>query len=369
MGQTRVRPVRDRHDLHEFIRLPHTLYAGDQYWVPPLDTDVAATLAPERNPFFQHAERELFLAEQDGKPAGRIAAIVDRNYVAYHHENIGFFGFFESSADYAVAEALFGAARTWLRDKGMTAMRGPANPSLNDEAGMLLDGFDSSPLIKMTYNPRYYLEFCERFGMTKAKDLYAYSLTTSAKIPDKLVRVIEHIKHRAGLVIRPINLHKLADELRLIKEIYNDAWSENWDFAPMTDAEIDDTARKLKDLIVPELVPLVLIDGEPAGMSIALPDYNQVIKDMGGKLNIVKFLLNRSKIDAARLWALGVKAKFRRMGLDALLYYETFLGARKKGFAWGEVSWILEDNVDIIRPIQVWGSKLYKKYRIFQIAA
>jgi hypothetical protein len=368
MSDIKVRPVATKDDLKSFIRLPHELYANDPNWVPPLDSDVAETLSVAKNPFFEHAERELFLAEQAGKVRGRIAGIVDRSYVAFHKENIGYFGFFEAINDYEVVAALLETARNWLAGKGMTKMRGPANPSLNDEAGMLLEGFDSRPVIKMPYNPPFYLEFCQRFGLVKAKDLLAWYINPNQPIPAKIQRVVNELKTRPGLKVRPISLKRLPEELRKIKEVYNDAWSQNWDFAPMTDAEIDDMARKLKPLVVPEIVPIVEVDGEPAGISIALPDYNQVLIHLGGKLNILKFLYYRSKINAARLWALGVKVKFQNLGLGALLYYETFMGARKKGYTWGELSWILEDNVDIIRPIQLWDVKLYKKYRVFEMA-
>jgi hypothetical protein len=355
-------------DLKAFIRLPHELYQEDQFWVPPLDSDVAETLSSEKNPFFQHAERELFLAEKDGKVVGRIAAIIDHSYVSHHHENSGFFGFFETTHDAEVAGALLTAARDHLRAKGMTRMLGPANPSMGDENGMLLEGYDSRPMIKMPYNPPWYLELCEQYGMVKAKDLFAYRINADQPVPPAFQRIIDGLTKMPGLVVRPINVRRLHEDLAKIKEIYNDAWTSNWDFAPMTDAEIEDMARKMKPLIVPEIIPIVEINDEPAGMSIALPDYNQVLAHMAGKLDVLKFLYYQRKIDACRLWALGIKSKFRRLGIDVLLYYHTFMGARKKGYTWGELSWILEDNVNIIRPILRWDVKLYKKYRVFQMA-
>jgi hypothetical protein len=366
MSEIVIRPVANKADLKAFIRLPFDLYQGDPNWVPQLNSDVAETLSAEKNPFFQHAEREFFLAELKGKPVGRIAAVIDRNYIAHHKENCGFFGFFETENNYEVAVALFDQARSWLRAKGMTKMRGPGNPSLNDEAGMLYEGFDSPPVVKMTYNPPFYMDFCNRYGMTKAKDYYAYYARIPDKAPEKMTRVMERLKKRAGITVRQLDPKHLDREVKLIKEVYNDAWSRNWDFSPMTEAEIDDMARKLKMLIVPEIVPCVEINGEVAGVAVSLPDYNQVLKSMGGKLNVIKFLLNRGKIDGFRLWALGVKYEFHMYGLDSLLYYETLMGAHKKGYKWCEVSWILEDNVSIIRPIEMWGCKLYKKYRIFE---
>ena len=368
MNRVTVRPVVSRNDLKAFIRLPHELYARDSNWVSPLDSDVTEALSPVKNPFFAHAERELFLAELDDRVVGRVAAIIDRSYVEYHKESIGYFGFFEVAEDYDVARALFDQVRTWLGSRGMKKLRGPANPSLNDEAGMLLEGFDSPPKVKMTYNPPFYVEFCDRYGMTKAKDLFAYISPVPEKPPEKLTRVMERLKQRAKLVVRHINLGNLKRDLKLVKEVYNDAWSNNWNFAPMTEAEIDDLARKLRPLAVPEIVPFVEVDGEVAGVAISLPDYNQLLKPMNGRLNVFKFLLNRNKIDAMRLWALGVKYKYHKLGLDALLYYETLKGAQKKGYKWVEVSWILEDNVSIIRPIMMWECRLYKKYRVFEMA-
>jgi hypothetical protein len=363
-----VRPVSSPSDLKAFIRLPHDLYAGNPNWVPPLDSDVAETLTPARNPFFEHAERELFLAEQDGRVAGRIAAIIDRNYNDYHQGSVGYFGFFESVNDFEAARTLFDRARDWLRARGITTMRGPANPSLNDEAGMLFEGFDSPPCVKMPYNPEYYPGFCERYGLLKVKDLYAYFAEIPDRPPEKLARVMERLKRRAGLVVRRLDLKNLKRDLRLLREVYNDAWSANWDFAPMTETEVDDLARKLRPLAVPDIVPIVEIGGEVAGIGISLPDYNRLLKTMRGRLNVLKFLLGRGRIDTMRLWALGVKRKFHKLGLDGLLYYETVLGARRAGYRRVEVSWILEDNVAIIRPIMMWGCRLYKKYRVYEIA-
>jgi hypothetical protein len=360
MSAIQVRPVAGREDLKAFIRLPHRLYRGDPNWAPPLDSDLAETLSVTKNPFFEHAERELFLAEKEGEVVGRIAAIIDRNYTAYHKDSIGFFGFFE-------AASLFDTVRNYLRAKGMVKMRGPANPSLNDEVGMLLEGFDSPAMVKMPYNPSWYIDLCAQYGMAKTKDLYAYSFSSNQLLPPKYERVIESVKKTPGLVVRPINVSRLHEDLAKVKEVYNDAWSQNWDFAPMTDAEIADLARKLKPLIVPEIIPIVELKGEPVGISISLPDYNQVLIHLGGKLNLIKFLYYRTKINACRMWALGLKAKYRHLGLDTLLYSETLKGAQKKGYTWGEVSWILEDNVNAIRPLMRWDVKLYKKYRVFEI--
>lgn len=366
----KIKKVESNRDLTEFVMLPWKIYQNDPNWVPPLIADVKETLDKKRNPFFCHADCELYIAQSNNETVGRVAAIVDYNYCKYHKKNVGFFGFFETVNDYSVAEALLNAVVKYHKDKMLSEIYGPTNPSLNDEAGFLVSGFDSPPMIKMSYNPSYYLDFVEKFGFRKIKDLYAYLIDVDKEPPEKLVRVVESIKNRQDIKVRPVNLRKLKDDLVKIKEIYNNAWSNNWDFAPMTEQEIDYLAKKLKSIVVPEIVPIVEIAGEPAGMSIGLPDYNQVLKRLNGRLfpfGIFKFLKYRNKITSARLWALGVKDKFRNIGIDALLYYETFLGARKKGYKWGEVSWILEDNINIIRPILLWDAKLYKTYRVYQL--
>uniref|UniRef100_A0A7V3PT26 N-acetyltransferase n=1 Tax=candidate division WOR-3 bacterium TaxID=2052148 RepID=A0A7V3PT26_UNCW3 len=369
MKPVKIRTVETASDLDRFVKLPFILYRNDPYWVPPLLNDVKQTLTPGKNPFWSHARRQLFIAEKNGAIVGRVAAIIDTNYNQYHQTAIGFFGFFECENDLATVQALFTAVRNYLAAAGMKQIYGPANPSLNDEAGLLIEPFDGMPYIKMSYNPAYYPALIEQCGFTKVKDLYAYSVPLDQPIPEKLQRVLNALKNKPGLTVRPVNLKDLKTDLKYIKEIYNDSWSQNWDFAPMTDEEIDDLARQLKPIIQPAICPLVFYQDEPAGMCIALPDYNQVLKRLNGKLfpfGWLKFLLFKNRITRARLWALGVKRKFHNLGFDSLLYYESFIGAKKLGYTEGEVSWILEDNFAIIRPILMWGGKLYRKYRVYQ---
>ncbi len=366
----KVRQVVSTKDLDSFIQLPFFLYQNDPWWVPPLKSDVKKTLTPGKNPFWNHAVRELFIAERNGKPVGRICATVDYNYNAYHNSAIGFFGFFECEDDLETAQTLFAAASDYVKAQGMKFLYGPANPGLNDEAGLLIGPFDGPPYIKMSYNHSYYPKLFEACGLSKVKDLYAYSIPLDQPIPEKLLRVMQALKRRPGLIVRPVDLKNLKTDLKYIKEVYNDAWSNNWDFAPMTEEEIDDLAQQLKPIIQPEICPLVFYEGEVAGMCIALPDYNQVLKHLGGRLSPLgwlKFLVYRKHITRGRLWALGIKRKFHNLGFDALLYYESFMGAKRLGYTEGEVSWIIEDNVAIIRPILMWGGKLYRTYRVYQL--
>ncbi len=363
-----IKPVRTASDLERFVKLPYDIYCDSPHWVAPLLTDVRKALTPGKNPFWSHAERELFLVERDGKPVGRIAAIVDRNYNEFHKSSIGFFGFFESVDDPEVAATLLDAAENWCREHNMASIYGPANPAMNDEVGLLIDGFDSPPMIKTSYNPPYYVGLIENRGYSKVKDLYAFITDLARELPAKLQRVMTKLKRKPGLEVRLIDPRNLKQDLLHVKEIYNDAWSHNWDFSPMTDEEIDDLAAQLGPFLKPDLMPIVFYKGEPAGMAVALPDYNQALRGVRGRLFPVgwlKFLLARGRISQFRLWALGMKRKFHSLGYDSLLYYECYKGAKRLGYTRGETSWVLEDNDPAIRPLRLFGSEVYKTYRVY----
>jgi len=363
-------PVENKKELNEFIEFPWQIYRNDHHWVPPLISEVKFIFS-EKNPFWEHSERKLFLVREGARLLGRIAAIIDYNHINLHQENCGFFGFYESVNDYSVAEKLFNAVRDYLKQKNMNLMRGPINPSTNDECGFLFEGFDSPPAIMMTYNPSYYLELAEKYGFRKAKDFYAYLAPITGEQIERLSRVGELVKKREpNLVVRPINLKKFPEELSKIKEIYNSAWSENWGFVPMTDEEIESMAKRLKPLVLPDILQIGEYDGKPAGFLMAVPDYNQVLKKINGQLNlpgIVKFLWYKNKIDTLRLMTMGVCPEYRKKGVDALLYLESLKGAMKKGFKFCEYSWILEENTLTQRAAEMMGGKLYKKYRIYEI--
>lgn len=366
--------VETKKDLKKFIQFPWQIYKNDPYWVPPLISEIEFIFS-EENPFWEHAERRLFLIREGNHPGdrhllGRIAAIIDRNHINLHQENCGFFGFFESVNDYSVAQGLLNAVRDYLKEKNMVLMRGPMNPSTNDECGFLLEGFDSAPVIMMTYNPRYYLELMEKYGMKKARDVYAYLAPVVGEQIERLSRVGELVKKREpNLVVRPINLKKFAEELAKIKKIYNSAWNKNWGFVPMTDGEIESVAKRLKPLVLPDILQIAEFDGKPAGFSMAVPDYNQVLKKVNGRLNLtglIKFLWYKNKVETIRLITLGICPEYRKRGIDALLYLESLKGAMKKGFKYCECSWILEENILIQRAAEMMGGKLYKKYRIYE---
>ena len=364
-----VEEVTTQHALSAFIRFPWTIYKNDRHWVPPLLKDQYSKFSPT-HPFLSHAEMILFLARKNGQVIGRIAGIIDRHYVEFHHENLGFFGFFESIRDPEAADLLLSAVRDWLKGHGMEKMAGPMNPSTNDECALLVEGFDSPPVLMMSYNPPYYASLLEGWGLKKAMDLYAYFLSESTFNRDRLIRVTERIvKREPRLHLRPINLRRFDAELAIVKEIYNDAWSKNWGFVPLTDQEIDFTAKTLKPLVVADLVLFAYLGEEPVGFAVGLPDYNEVLKHLDGKLGLLgllKFLYYSRKIHTVRVMLLGIKRAFQKKGIETLLYVESLRRGPSRGYYQAECSWILENNLPMQRGLEAMGGKRYKTYRIYE---
>jgi GNAT superfamily N-acetyltransferase len=314
---------------------------------------------------------EMFMAYKDGEPVGRIAAIKNDTHNKVHNENIGFFGFFESINDQEVANALLDSAKAWLKNEGVTAMRGPANPSSNDEFGMLLQGFDDPPRLMMTYNPKYYLDLMDNYGLKKIKDLLAYRIDNKKLLQsEKLIRVAEIARKRSKVTIEQINLKDFKGELERVKEVYNKAWAPNWGFIPMTDEEIDNLAKELKPLVEASLVLFAKVDDKTIAFALVMLDYNELFKDFNGKLfpfNVIKLFTQRKKITWARILTLGIIPEYQKRGIDALLYYEITQRAEKLGIMKGEASWILEDNEMMNRGAEVMNGEVYKKYRVYEI--
>jgi hypothetical protein len=355
-----------------FIKLPWDLYKNDKYWVAPLIFDVRNNLNPKKNPFFQHAEIEMFLAESNGKLVGRIAAIKNDNHNKFHKDKTGFFGFFETIDDEEVADLLLDTACTWCRDKGFDRIVGPVNPSTNDECGLLVDGFDSSPVIMMTYNPPHYAQKIDNFGFQKQNDLYAYYLSATVindtKLMAKLERVAKIIKAKEGVVTRKLVMKDLANEIRRVEEIYNNAWEYNSNFFPMTTAEFDYIGKSLKAIVDPDFVIIAEVNGVPAGFSMSVPDLNQVLKKMNGRLfpfGIIKLMLGKKKIDMLRIIIMGVKHEFQKRGIDSVFYLETIKDGNRKGIKAGEISWVLDDNMPMRQTAENLGAHIYKTYRLY----
>ncbi|RMF59653.1 MAG: hypothetical protein D6743_16010 [Calditrichaeota bacterium] len=370
MADVEVKPVVTRKELRAFIKLPWEIYKNDKYWVPPLLLDMKNMLSKHKNPFFKHSEAEYFLARQDGRVVGRIAAIVNNNHNRAHNERTGFFGFFECIDNQDVADALLDAAAAWLKARGMETLRGPANFSSNDTWGFLLEGFDSSPVLLMPYNPPYYLRLVQEAGLTKLKELYAYYFDRDMPIPERFAALAKRTLQDKEICFRTLNLKDFKREAEIVKTIYNEAWQANWGFVPMTDEEFMHMAKDLKSIVDPDIVFIAEVNGEPAGFSLSLPDYNTILKDLNGRLlpfGIFKLLWNKNKIKGIRVITLGVTHKYqKKRGLAPAFYYETYTRGKKKGYSVAEFSWILDDNVLMNRALQGLGAKLYKKYALFE---
>jgi hypothetical protein len=364
--------VKTSRQLREFILFPWEVYRGNKYWVPPLIMDMKKLLNKKTNPFFQHSTADFFLAKRDGKTAGRIAAILNNNHNKFHHEQTAFFGFFESIEDQEVADALLNHAAAWGRERGMNMLRGPMNYSTNDTCGLLIEGFDKIPAILMTYNPPYYIDLIERNSLRKAMDLYAWWGDHKEGIDEKIVRVGEAALRKQNIIIRTLDMKRFDDEVKIIKRIYNDAWSANWGFVPMTDAEFDHLAKDLKPVVNPKTVLIAMQGDEAIGFSLSLPDLNVALHKINGRLlpfGLLKVLYHSRKIHHVRVITLGVVRRLQKTrGLGAVLYLETFRRCVAAGFPAGEFSWTLENNDLINRGMELLKGKIYKRYRIYEKA-
>lgn len=355
-----------------FIKFPWSIYKKDKYWVPPLIFDVRNNLNPLKNPFFQHSEINLYLAEKDGKIAGRIAAIKNDNYNNFHKDKTGFFGFFDSIDDQDVADQLFETACIWCKEKGFDKISGPVNPSTNDECGILIDGFESSPVILMPYNYKYYQRIIEEFGFEKEIDMYAYycpaEVINNLQSMAQFERMASFVKKRYDVKLRNLNMKELNNEVRRIENIYNDAWELNWGFVPMTSAEFDYMANMLKIMVDPDFVMFAEIGNKPVGFSLTMPDVNQVLKKLNGRLfpfGFLKFLMAKKKINMLRVIVMGVKQEYQKKGIDSLFYLETIKMGNKKNYKAGEISWVLENNHVMRQTAEKIGAYIYKTYRIY----
>lgn len=363
-----VTPVQTRRDMREFIALPWRLYRGNPAWVPPLLLDLKKLLDPRKHPFHRHAEVGYFLARRGPHLVGRIAAVVNHQYVGFHEDRTGFFGFFESLDDQETATALLTTAERWVTARGMQRIHGPMNFSTNEECGLLIDDFLSPPVIMMPYNLPYYAPLIESAGYLKAKDLMAYLIDDTTP-PERLVRGVASLQERYDITIRPISLAHFQRDVAQLLEVYNSAWERNWGFVPMTEDETADLARQLRRIGDPRLCLLAESKGEPVGFALALPDYNQALRHINGRLlpfGFLKLLWHRRHIDTARVLALGLKPEFRRLGLDAMLYLHLWRIAPAIGFPRVECSWILEDNRLMRRGLERAGARPYKTYRVYE---
>lgn len=376
VGSVEITEVVSRRDRDDFLVLPWTIYAGDPHWVPPLLFERKAFINRRKHPFYRHGDARLFLARSGGATVGRILAADDPRFNRQHGTNVGTFGMFESIDDPSVAHALLDQAAAWLRERGRTAIEGPIDYSTNYACGLLVEGFDTPPRLMMNHNPPYYERLLTSWGLVKAKDLYAWWFNTAAeanRIAEWRPRV-ERLAARSGVHIRPIDRRRLAGELEICQRIYNESWRDNWGFVSMSAAEVEDMAKLMSHLADPNLVLLAEIAGNPVGFSITLPDYNEAIRPLNGRLTrfglpigLWRLFRNLRRIKTGRLLALGVVPGHRRRGVAELLVLQSFDYAHQQlAYTGAELSWTLEDNHLINRSIETVGSVRYKTYRVYE---
>ena len=357
MNPVEIIPVAGRRDLKRFIRLPWDIYRDDPLWVPPLISEMKSQLDKSKHPFFEHSEADFFLARRNGRCVGRIAAILNKNHNRFHNENTAFFGFFESIRDESVSMALLNCVEQWARKKGMKELRGPVSYSTNETSGLLVEGFDSPPFVMMAYNPDYYPGLIETAGFEKVMDLYAWRRMAGKALNPKIIRVAEKIMQRSGIRVRPIDMKHFGREVGIIHGIYNDAWSNNWGFVPMTDSEFRYTAKSMKAIVDPQLVLIAEKNNKPVAFALTLPDVNQALKKINGRLfpiGLPVLLFHARRIRRVRTLALGIVKKDQKWsGLGAALYFESFRRCIAAGYREGELSWTLETNDLINRSMRL----------------
>ena len=361
-------------DLKDFIRVQDIVFAGDPNYVPPLRMELKDRLTPGKNPFWEHAEGALFTAWRDGELVGRISAQIDREHLRVHDDGAGFFGFFDTIDDQEVADALLDRARRWLEKRGMTAMRGPLSLYIWEEAGLLVDGFDTPPALSMAHHREYQQKLAEGAGLTKKKDLWAWKYEV-AEPPKRAARAHARMMELPEVKFRSVDKSRMREELGIVLEIFNDAWAHNWGFVPTTEAEVDKMAEDMKLIIDERLAFFAEVKGEPVGMVICLPNLYAMTHDMNGRMLPFGWakLLWRLKVKgpkSARLMLLGIKNKMRGIkrygGLSTAMYAELAYRGRDAGYEWAELSWTLEDNRPINLGIKAMRAKVYKTYRIYE---
>lgn len=364
--------IAKKEDVLRFLKFAYKIYQNDPNWVAPLLMDVKKVFS-KQNPLFEHAIIQLWIAEENGQELGRIAGIIDRTHQKIHQDNAAFFGFYECINDPTASERLFKTVENWAKTNGAKRLLGPMNPTTNDECGLLISGFDSPPVFMMTYNPPYYINQIENSGFTKARDLLAYFVDVEKCPLDRLSKLAQRVKQRhPELTFRPVKRATLNNDLAKIKKVYNEAWEKNWGFVPMTEAEMDFMASRLKPLFCEGLVWLAEANNEPVGFLLALPDYNQAFIKLRGRLftprifSFLPYLLKWKHPDGCRVITLGVVEKYRNKGLEAAMLNEGFKVGISLGIKKAEASWILEDNIQMCRVMEYFGGVVYKKYRIYQ---
>ncbi len=366
-----ITPVKGKQDLNTFLQLPYRIYRDDPHQVYPLLDEMKHFFDRDKNPFFNHAVAEQWIArDASGTVVGRIAAAVDKYNNDHQKEEIGFFGFYEADDNLELATLLLETARAWIADQGMQTMRGPGCFTSNhDWFGVQVDGLFNRPVLGMPYNPPYYQQHFENFGLLKAKDLFAWHMESDGDIPEKIKRLITKVIERPGLKIRSIDMSRFDEEANLLRTLYNESWSQNWGFIPMDDADFAYSAKDLKSMVDPSYILVAELEGKPVGFSVTFPDFNIATQSMKGRMypfGWLKFLLAKRNIKYARMPLMGVLPDYRKLGVDMALVYRSLQAVFANGITAGECSWILEDNKAMNRILEGYGANMYKTYRIYE---
>lgn len=374
MGSVEVLEVDSPSLLKQFITYPNKLYKGEPNYVTPLLSERLEFFDKQKNPFFQTATTKEYLAKRDGKIVGRIGTCVNYAHNQYHLEKAGFFGFLDLIDDYEVLVMMMRVAMINLKKVGMEKLRGPVSYSTNHECGALIEGFELPPKIMMPYNKPYLPQLLDKFGFKKAMDLFAYRITTEMPIPERVTQISNKLLERVSATIRPMKMSRFDEEVERIHQIYNAAWEENWGFVPLTKEEFFYMGKNLKQIVDPKVALIMEVEKMPIGFALALPDINQALIKLHGKLfpfGLLKLLWNTkvsNKIDSLRVLTMGVIPEYRGRGLDMVLYERIYTDGVKAGYDWAEMSWILESNQPMNSAAQRMGAQIYKKYRIYEMA-
>jgi len=373
-GSLTVRPVKTRRELKRFVKVPFRLNRDNPNWVAPLIFERMRFFDRSRNPFFEHAEVEYFIAERDGEPVGRVSAHTDEHWDEYQGGNDAMFGFFETTDDPAVAAALLDAACEWARERGRERILGPMNFTTNDELGLLVEGYDLRPMILQPWNPPYYPELIEGRGFSKAMDLFMWwlalgELKEGNEFHPMIHAAAEKVESEHGITIRNMRKGDMAAELQAFRDVYNEAWGDNWGFVPISEAEVDFQAKTLKQVLEERWTFIAERDGEVLGAALTLPDINQALAKLNGRLlpfGWLRLLLAQRKIDKVRVFALGVRPEYRHTGIAAAFYIRHLEEADPDRVYGGETGWILEVNEAMNRAMEGMGGRVVKRYRIYE---
>ncbi|MFH1207641.1 MAG: N-acetyltransferase [Patescibacteria group bacterium] len=374
-----IKEIKTAAEIKQFVLFPWRIYKNDPNWVPPLIKGQCDFFNADKNPFYRHSKVMLLMAFRDGsprfgeagEPVGRLSVHENTLHVEKHHEQVGFFGFFESIDDFAVTKALFDYGKNWLENLGYEKMRGPANFSINGEYSLLVKGFDSPPVVLMTYNPWYYERLLKQYGFKTSQEMYAYQLYTETGIPNSVIKRAEEVeKNHPEFKVRKMKKANLDDEAKIVNKIYNEAWDENWGAVPFTDKEIMALAKELKMILDEDIAYIGEINGEPIGFSLSIPDANQALKAANGRLfpfGFLKMLWAKRKINGVRVLVMGILKKYRHHDFDKVFYKKTYEVGRNKGYLFAEASLINESNIPMRHVLEKLGARIYKTYRMYDL--